>query len=127
VEYLLMGLSVAVAAGGIALARKWYLRSPAVPAQLAMRWKGAYTLLLNKYFVDEAYEAGIVRPLLRGSEQLLWKRLDVGVIDWTVNALAAAAAWTGGMLRRVQTGVTEQYMFVFVLGVIAILGWLLLP
>jgi NADH:ubiquinone oxidoreductase subunit 5 (subunit L)/multisubunit Na+/H+ antiporter MnhA subunit len=68
-----------------------------------------------------------VRPLLRGSEQLLWKRLDVGVIDWTVNALAAAAAWTGGMLRRVQTGVTEQYMFVFVLGVIAILGWLLLP
>ena len=126
VEYLLMALSVAVAAGGIFLARKWYLRAKSVPEDLAKRWKPAYTLLLNKYYVDEAYDAGIVRPLMLGSEHLLWKWLDVGVIDWTVNALAKLVAASGGVLRRVQTGVTETYIFVFVLGVVAILGWLLL-
>jgi NADH-quinone oxidoreductase subunit L len=126
VEYLLMALSVAVAAGGIYLARKWYLRSPSVPGDLAKRWNGLYTVLLNKYYVDEVYNAVIVRPLMLASEHLLWKWLDVGVIDWTVNALAKVVAWTGGAIRRVQTGVTESYMFVFLLGVVAILGWLLL-
>jgi len=126
VEYLLMALSVAVAAGGIVLARKWYLRTRGVPEELARRWKPAYTILLNKYYVDELYDAGVVRPLMGGSEHLLWKRLDVGVIDWTVNALARLVAWIGSMIRRVQTGVTGSYMFIFVLGVVAILGWLLL-
>jgi NADH-quinone oxidoreductase subunit L len=126
VEYLLMGLSVAVAAGGIFLARRWYLTARRVPDDLARRWKPVYTLLLNKYYVDEIYDASVVRPLIGGSERLLWKRVDVGVIDWTVNALAAAVAWIGGTVRRIQTGVTESYMFVFLLGVVAILGWLLL-
>jgi NADH-quinone oxidoreductase subunit L len=126
IEYLLMVLSVSVAAGGIVVARRWYLRARAVPDDLARRWKPVYTLLLNKYYVDEVYDASVVRPLMLGSEHLLWKRLDVGVIDWTVNAIAGLVAWIGGIVRRVQTGVTESYMFVFMLGVVAILGWLLL-
>jgi NADH-quinone oxidoreductase subunit L len=125
IEYLLMALSVAVAAGGIYLARQWYLGARAVPDDLARRWKPAYRLLLNKYYVDELYDASVVRPLMSGSEHLLWKWVDVGVIDWTVNALGRLVAWIGGTIRRVQTGVTESYMFVFLLGVVAILGWLL--
>jgi NADH-quinone oxidoreductase subunit L len=125
-EYVLMALSIAVAAAGILLARRWYLRDKSVPENLARAWKPVYTLLLNKYYVDEVYDAGVVRPLVGGSEHLLWKRLDVGVIDWSVNTLARLVGWLGGVLRRVQTGVTESYMFMFLVGVVAILGWLLL-
>jgi hypothetical protein len=49
----------------------------------------------------------------------------VGIIDWCVNATAKAFGIFSSVFRRVQTGVTESYIFVFVLGVIAIIGVLL--
>jgi NADH-quinone oxidoreductase subunit L len=124
-EYLLMAASVAVAGAGILVAWRWYTRRPEVPA----RWKagvpGVYRLLLNKYFVDEAYDATIVRPLTRGSEKLLWKRVDNGLIDGAVNGTATLIAFLSRSLRVFQTGETDRYVFVFLLGVVGILGWLL--
>jgi len=125
IEYVLMALSVTVAVIGIAVARTWYLRKKEQPDRLAERLSGLYTLLLNKYYVDEAYDAIVVNPTVRGSEKLLWKIFDVGVIDWLVNAIARAIGWAGTTLRLVQTGVTQSYVAVFLLGVIAIVGWLL--
>ncbi len=87
-EYALMVLSVGVALSGIFLARSWYTRRKDIPESLAGRFAYAYKLLLNKYYVDEVYEAAVVTPIRKGSERLLWKGLDVGVIDWTVNAVA---------------------------------------
>jgi NADH-quinone oxidoreductase subunit L len=126
VEFLLMVLSVLVALTGILLARRWYLRTPEVPAALAERYPRLYGMLLNKYSVDEAYDAVVVRPTLNGSEKLLWKGLDVGVIDWLVNALPKAVGLLSGMVRRVQTGVAQSYAVIFLLGVVSILAWLLM-
>jgi NADH-quinone oxidoreductase subunit L len=125
VEYLLMAVSVAIAAAGVYFGRLFYLRRKDVPARVVHSAPGFYKLLVNKYYVDEAYEAAIVTPTVQGSERLLWKGLDVGVIDWTVNALARLFGWISQTVRVVQTGVTESYVFVFLLGVVAILGWLL--
>ncbi len=125
VEYVLMVLSVTVALAGIYIALRWYLRKRDVPDQLSVRLSGLYKILLNKYYVDEAYEAAVVTPTVKGSEKLLWKGIDVGVIDWCVNAVARAVAFTSRVVRVVQTGVAQSYAFVFLLGVIAIVGWLL--
>jgi hypothetical protein len=52
--------------------------------------------------------------------------VDVGVIDWCVNASASGVAWVSRTVRLVQTGVAESYVFVFLLGVVVILGWLII-
>jgi NADH-quinone oxidoreductase subunit L len=124
-EYLLMVLSVGVAVGGIVLARTWYLHRKEVPETLSERFAGAYRLLLNKYYVDEVYDAVIVTPTVKGSEKLLWKGIDVGVIDWCINTGAKLLGVLSRTVRVVQTGLAQSYVFVFVLGVVAILGWLL--
>jgi NADH-quinone oxidoreductase subunit L len=125
VEYVLMALSVAVAAGAMALAWRWYTDRPAVPESLRKRFPAAYRTLLNKYWVDEAYEAAVVRPLMKGSDAVLWKGVDVGVIDWAVNALARAFGRLSAAVRPLQSGAVQSYVFVFVAGVVTILGWLL--
>jgi NADH-quinone oxidoreductase subunit L len=124
-EYMLMALSVAVALVGIYLARTWYLKRPELPERLSVRFASMYKLLLNKYYVDEAYEASVIKPMVKGSEKLLWRGIDVGVIDWFVNALASAVGFISGTVRVVQTGVTQSYAIVFLVGVIAIVGWLI--
>jgi NADH-quinone oxidoreductase subunit L len=124
-EIILMVLSVAIAALGIALALSWYLKRKEVPARLVARAPKAYGLLLNKYYVDEIYEAGVVQPVVKVSEKLLWRGIDVGLIDWSVNAVAKVVGWAGRTIRVIQTGVAETYVFVFLLGVVVILGWLI--
>jgi NADH-quinone oxidoreductase subunit L len=126
VEFLLMVLSVGVALTGIMLARNWYLRKPEVPDALAARFPRLYGMLLKKYSVDELYDAAVVRPAYTGSEKLLWKGVDVGVIDWLVNALPKAVGMLSGVARRMQTGVTQSYAVIFLLGVVTILAWLLM-
>ncbi len=125
IEYVLMGLSVAVALAGIYLARLWYLKKNDGPNRVSSRFAGMYKLLLNKYYVDEAYDAAIVTPIVKGSDKLLWRVVDVGIIDWCVNALASIFGFASKGARRVQTGVAQSYAIVFLAGVIAIIGWML--
>jgi NADH-quinone oxidoreductase subunit L len=124
-EYLLMVLSVGIALAGILLARFWYLRKKEIPAEVARRVPGVYALLLNKYYVDEAYDRAVVTPMMKGSEKLLWKIIDVRMIDWSVNAIASLVGAISSIGRRVQTGITHSYVLAFLVGVIAILGWML--
>jgi NADH-quinone oxidoreductase subunit L len=124
-EYTLMVVSVGVALGGILVARRWYIRSTGVPDAIAARFPFVYRLLFNKYYVDEAYDAAVVNPLHQGSEKILWRRIDVGVIDWLVNASARTVGFLSRTVRVVQTGIAQAYVLAFILGVVAILGWLL--
>jgi NADH-quinone oxidoreductase subunit L len=124
-EYLLMALSVAVAAGGIYLARRVYLER----TELAEAWKTKYArlyrLLFNKYYIDEVYDATIVTPTVNVSEGFLWKGIDVVVIDGIVNGSAAVVARIAEAIRRVQSGITQQYATVFVGGILLLLTWLI--
>jgi NADH-quinone oxidoreductase subunit L len=124
-EYVLMAVSLGVALSGIWLARWWYLQKKEVPDALAARMPRLHRLLWNKYYVDEVYDAIVVTPVQKGSEKLLWKVVDVGIIDWLVNATARAVGVLSRTIRIIQTGIVHSYMLIFVLGVMAILGWLL--
>jgi NADH-quinone oxidoreductase subunit L len=88
--------------------------------------KGAYTTLLNKYYVDELYAAAIVNPLMWISTNILWKTTDVAGIDGAVNGIAEGATSIGDTLRHTQSGNTRSYAVWVVVGalvVIAVIFW----
>jgi NADH-quinone oxidoreductase subunit L len=125
IDYALIAISVAVAVGGIYLARTWYVRRPDVPSEIARRFSGAYKVLSNKYYVDELYDAAVVNPLVKGSRTFLWKIVDVGIIDGIVNGIARLTAVLSGYARLIQGGVVQGYAVVFVFGIVFIIAWLL--
>jgi len=105
---------------GIGAAYYVYVLNPTLPDQLAERWKTAYQLSLNKWYVDEAYDRSVVRPTFTAAMEL-WKRVDVAVIDGAVNGVARAIAWGGWFLRLIQSGQTQHYALGMALGVAVIL------
>ena len=124
-ELRLMAISSAIAIGGIALASFIWLRRRDLAAAIATRFRGLYRLLLNKYYVDEVYDAAVVNPIRAGSEHVLWQGVDVGVIDGAVNGTALVVATGSGALRRLQTGSVRAYAGSMFIGVIVILGYYL--
>jgi NADH-quinone oxidoreductase subunit L len=80
VELGLMGLSVAVAALGIWVATRFYRGAPVLPERLSAAWPGVYRTLLNKYWVDEIYNAAVVRGLVLGGGNALFAS-DRFVVD----------------------------------------------
>ena len=126
-EYIFMGLSVAVAAAGILLAWWLYLRAKEIPKIMARKYARLYDLVYNKYYVDEIYDALFVRPIQRGSEKILWKIFDAGFIDdGLVNGTARFFKRSAQSLRRIQVGDVQSYAFAMVVGILAIIGFLLL-
>jgi NADH-quinone oxidoreductase subunit L len=124
-ELGLMGLSTIVALVGIGLATVFFLRRPARADRMATQFAGVHRTLLNKYYVDELYDRAIVQPIKRLSTGPLWRGVDAGLIDGTVNAVGwTVRAWSA-VLRRVQTGSVRAYAMSFFLGVVTILGYYL--
>jgi NADH-quinone oxidoreductase subunit L len=124
-EIGLMLVSTVVALAGIGVATIFFLRQPARADRLAASARGLYQLLLNKYYVDEIYDAVIVQPIKRTSQRLLWRGMDAGLIDGTVNAVGLVVRGWSAVLRRLQTGSVRAYAMSLFLGVIAILGYYL--
>ncbi|OFW49862.1 MAG: NADH-quinone oxidoreductase subunit L [Acidobacteria bacterium RIFCSPLOWO2_12_FULL_68_19] len=124
-ELTLMGVSSAIAVGGILLASYFWLRRRELGAALARRYAGVYALLLNKYYVDEVYDAAVVHPIQRGSERGLWRGFDVSVVDGAVNGVGAIVAEGSAILRRLQTGSVRAYASSVLIGVVVILGYYL--
>jgi NADH-quinone oxidoreductase subunit L len=120
----LMFLSVAAGLSGIALAYIFYMLRPALPDAVANRLGALYRLVYNKYFVDEIYGAAVVRPLIGGSREVLWKGVDAGVIDGAVNGIGHRALGIGGILRLLQSGYIRSYAAWVVLGSIGLLIYL---
>ena len=148
VEYALMGLSVALAAAGIWFAYRRYWAGPTRDAALA--GSRAYRTLLNKYYVDEIYDATAVQGTVRGGEGLY--RFDQKVVDGAVNGSASFTRLTGDLsdlsdqnlvdravnlvaeilaaastrFRRLQTGLFQNYALLMLFAVVLLAGALTL-
>ena len=125
-EYMLMIISVGVAAAGIYGARTVYLRRTELANEWKTRYALAYKWLFNKYYIDEAYDTLIVTPTVKVSEGFLWKGIDVKLIDGIVDGSARLIASMAQGVRRIQTGVAQLYAMVFVGGILCVLMWLIL-
>ena len=120
-ELVLVGLSIAVAAGGVWLGWLWYARQAGrVPARLAAAYPRAYRLVADKYRVDELYDRVFVRPF-DALARVLWKVVDVLIIDGVLNAGAFLVELAGDLLRFLQTGNVRNYALTFFLGLVALM------
>jgi NADH-quinone oxidoreductase subunit L len=121
-----MIISAACGIIGILLAAFLYVVQPALAESLKTAAGPLYTLISNKYYVDEIYAAVIVKPLEGISRSVLWKGVDDGVIDkGMVGGVAHAVQAGGSLLRRLQSGSVRNYatwvlagslLVIFVLG-----------
>jgi NADH-quinone oxidoreductase subunit L len=118
-ELILIALSVVAAAAGILLAFRFYLQQPSIPIALETRFRGIYTALVNKYWVDELYDAVVVRPLYLASVRL-WRFWDEKVVDGIVNGIGYTLEGVSAILRLFQTGFVGTYALFFTFGVLAL-------
>jgi NADH-quinone oxidoreductase subunit L len=116
--HALTGPPVILAIVGLLVAWWFYIRRPDAPKKLAKRMHGLYTLLLNKYYVDEVYATLFIRPFLWISTNVLWHVVDEGVIDGTVNGVAHVAREAGGQARELQSGNARSYATWVVIGAV---------
>jgi len=121
-ELILAVVAVVAALVGIGVAWWLYLRQPSKPEQLAKSMKPVYNTLLNKYWVDELYNAAVVQPIAWISRQILWRGVDVTVIDGSVNGVAEGLTGIGDGLRHTQSGNTRSYAVWVVVGAIVIIA-----
>jgi NADH-quinone oxidoreductase subunit L len=108
-EWLLAGTSVAVALLGWFFAYLLYYKRPELPDRITAKIHGIYLTVLHKYYVDEAYGALFVKPLLALSTFVFWRGIDQGVIDGLVNGAGSASKNIGNELRRIQSGNIRSY------------------
>jgi NADH-quinone oxidoreductase subunit L len=124
-EVAFLGISVVVALAGIGLAYFMYVVRPTVPVDLARGLGPLYTLLSNKYYVDELYMAVVVNPL-KGLADWLAQVFDARGIDGLVNGIAAFFGWSGQTTRKVQTGSVRNYALSILLGAVVLVGYFVL-
>ncbi len=122
-EMALMGVSTLVAFAGIGVATFLFRSKPSAADALARQFGGVQTLLLNKYYVDEIYNAVFVQPIKRLSTFVLWRGVDSGLIDGTVNAVGLVVRGWSAVLRRLQTGSIRVYAMYFFAGIVFIVGY----
>ncbi|HWC17001.1 MAG TPA: hypothetical protein VG498_08290, partial [Terriglobales bacterium] len=109
------------------LAWFFYYRRPELPDRIVTSMRGAYRTLLNKYWVDEAYYATLINPIVNGSRAVLWRGIDVGVIDALVNGAGTTSKGISGVTRRMQSGSIRSYAGWVALGaacVVAFMVWM---
>jgi NADH-quinone oxidoreductase subunit L len=95
---------------GIILATILYVLRPALADSLKVSAGPLYTLVANKYYVDEIYSKVIVKPLEAISRFVLWRGIDEGVIDISfVNGLAGLIRGWGALFRQLQSGSIRNY------------------
>lgn len=144
-ELGLMTVSILVAVAGLVAAWQVYVSRPGLAASLAARWPHAYRVLWNKYYIDEIYGATFVRGTWAGASGLwtfdrrvvdgavdgsgwltqlaAWAShmIDKYVVDGFVNLLAHLAGAASHALRRLQTGLVQNYALMMIFGVFALL------
>lgn len=132
-ELGLMVLATTVAFAGILVAYTMYLKKPEIADRLARSYPRLHTLIYNKYYIDEIYNALIVQPIKKLCVLLGWfdfnvidgivngsawmtvrtamvsTWVDINIVDLLVNLAGAIVAFFGGILRKVQTGLVQNY------------------
>jgi NADH-quinone oxidoreductase subunit L len=122
-EAFLIGGAVAIAVAGILIALFRLKPARLVPKAASPEEHGFERVLLDKYYVDEAYDRVVVEPTVGISRGVLWKGIDQGLIDGVlVNGSAKLARGLGGIGSWLQSGQVGTYAWVLVVGVLAVLG-----
>ncbi len=126
-NFVLAGAFTLLSIGALALAalvyrRKYHWATQPDPLE---RFGALYTLSRRKWYFDEAYRTLFIIPFYAASS-FLARVFDLGGIDAIVNGVGEFVRDSANGLRRVQNGFVRSYGLVMLLGVAAILAYLLL-
>ncbi|MBX2952457.1 MAG: NADH-quinone oxidoreductase subunit L [Leadbetterella sp.] len=120
-EWILMGVSVGVAAIAIFLSYTIYGKGGSVP-EADQEVSGLKKVIYDKFYIDELYNAVFVQPMMRFSSWL-HSAMDNRVIGGLIRTVSGGVAETSNLLRRIQTGNIGTYVWLITLGVIIFLGF----
>jgi NADH-quinone oxidoreductase subunit L len=108
---------------GLAVAWRFYIQRPELPAALARQHEPLYKFLLNKWYFDELYDLVFVRPAMRLG-RLLWKGGDGWLIDgFGPDGVSARVLDVTRNVVRLQTGYLYHYALAMLVGVAALITW----
>src|SRR5690606_16217292 len=111
---------------GFVFAYQFYIRSPETPKRLAEQQRGLYAFLLNKWYFDELYDFLFVNPAKRLGH-FLWKRGDGWLIDgFGPDGVSARVIDVTNRVVKLQTGYLYHYAFAMLIGVAALVTWMML-
>lgn len=111
---------------GFAVAWKFYIRSPELPRSVAANHRLLYAFLLNKWYFDELYDFLLVRPAKRLG-RFLWKTGDGAIIDGLgPDGISARVVDVTNRVVKLQTGYLYHYAFAMLIGVAALVTWMML-
>ncbi|RWK21953.1 MAG: NADH-quinone oxidoreductase subunit L [Mesorhizobium sp.] len=111
---------------GFAVAWKFYIRSPELPRSVAANHRLLYGFLLNKWYFDELYDVLFVRPAKRLG-RFLWKTGDGAIIDGLgPDGISARVVDVTNRVVKLQTGYLYHYAFAMLIGVAALVTWMML-
>jgi NADH-quinone oxidoreductase subunit L len=119
-EYSVVVVSVFVLLAVWLYTKRLYVDKRQIPSINEREFNSATRLLYNKYYVDEIYQAIVVKPLMMFSS-LAYRLLDNKVIDGLINSFGSITVHLSNLFRKMQTGNTGYYIFAMVLSIIAIL------
>jgi NADH-quinone oxidoreductase subunit L len=123
-ETPLMIASIAIAFVGLAAAAFVYGGGGRRGERLRERFPRLHRVLSGKYFVDEAYDWLIGRPLLWVSDRVFLKLGDRALIDGSLHGLASLSRRSAAGLSRVQNGSLQLYALLVFAGLVAALVWM---
>ncbi len=123
-ELIFSAISVGLVALGFLLAWYLYYKRPDLPARMAKAAGGLYTLVLDKYKIDELYGAVIIQPLIALSTNVFWKGIDKGLIDRAVDEGAEGALETSDAMRHMQSGNIRSYAGWVAVGATAVIAFM---
>ena len=121
-ELALSGVAMVAATVGLLVAWRMYAKDVKQGKS-----EGLHKLLYHKYYVDELYHALVVGPLVWLSRNALWKVVDVGMIDGTVNGIATGTTAAGDTVRHQQSGNTRSYAVWVLVGALLVFALIFWP
>ena len=124
-EVPLMIVCVVVAIIGILAATRYYKSKTTLEAD-EKKIGSFYKLSSNKFYVDELYEGAVIQPTYKLSNSFLYKIVDVKIIDGIVNGSAATIDWISSTIRKIQTGIVQNYAVMIVIGILVLVSYVLI-
>lgn len=125
-EISFMVISTLIALLGLGFAYLFYVAKPTIAHGLANKLRIVHKFLYQKWYVDELYDFLIVRPLRVISDVVLWRWVDMRVVDGFVNYVARFTRDFSERLRRVETGMVQNYALSIVVGAVLLIGYFLI-
>lgn len=119
-EFALMGTVITLTVVLIIAAYIFYVKKNTVPVEEGKELSAVHGLVYNKYYIDELYEALVVKPLFWLST-IFERFIEKTGIDGLVNGVGSSVVGGSKVARLLQTGNIGFYIFAMVISIVLIL------